>query len=113
MKLSFEYPVVMLDEDDPEISGISCREAVIRPIRLEKEPYEAILEVSGYHFHLLFGSQINGHFLCIPDWDMGCELARLDDISWNTDSILRTDSKLDYEDATAVVYALRFLNDYI
>lgn len=113
MKLSFEYPVVILDEEDPEISEICYRKAVISPIRLEKEPYEAILETCGYQFHLLFGSQINGHFLCIPDWHMGCELARLDDISWNTDAILRTDSNLDYEDSTAVVYALRLLNDYL
>lgn len=113
MKISYEYPVVILDEDDPEISEISYRRAVIRPIRLKKEPYEVIIEASGYQFHLLFGSQINGNFLCIPDWHMGCELAHLDDISWNIDSILRTDSKLDYEDATAIVYALQILNDHI
>ena len=50
------------------------------PLKTDKEPYEAIVSAEGYSFHILFGSQIGGMFLCIPGWHMGCELSHLNDI---------------------------------
>ena len=113
MKIPFEFPVVWLDSDDPELSDISYRKGEIIPVRLDREPYEADLEARGFSFHLIFGSQVNGNFLCIPNWQFGCELAELSDRSWNMDSILHADSFLEYEDATAVAWALSVLSSYL
>lgn len=113
MKLSYQFPIVYLDEENPEESEIVYDEASLTPLHLDREPYEIIIEARGYRFHILCGSQINGNFLCIPDWHVGCELAALNDISWNMDSILHSDSRLEYEDATAIVYALALLSQSI
>ena len=97
MKISYEFPVIYLDGDDPEHgeAKIVYEKACIRPLQLHRDPYEVLLEARGYSFHIIFGSQINGNFLCIPNWNVGCELAELWDRSWNMDSILRAGNQLD------------------
>ena len=74
MMLPYEYPVVYFYSEDPEDSEVIQKQGQIEPIRLETEPYEAVVSAEGYSFHILFGSQCNGNFLCIPDWHTGCEL---------------------------------------
>ena len=115
MKISYEFPVIYLDGDDPEHgeAKIVYEKACIRPLQLHRDPYEVLLEARGYSFHIIFGSQINGNFLCIPNWNVGGELAELWDRSWNMDSILRAGNQLDYEDATAITYALALLETSI
>lgn len=113
MAIQFQYPVVSFESDDPEDTEIFYYTGRIRPICLDKEPYEMTLDARGCSFHLIFGSQINGNFLCIPNWQFGCELADYNNRSWNMDSILHEDSQLDYEDATAIVWGLSLVSDYI
>ena len=71
------------------------------------------VNAQGYSFHLIFGRQINGRFLCIPNWQFGCELAQLSNRSWNLNSMLEKDSRLDYEDATAITCALDLVSNLI
>lgn len=112
MRIPYQYPIVYLDDDDFEYSVIECEEGYIHPIQIAKEPYECTVEARGYSFHLLFGSQINGNFLCIPDWSIGCELASLDDQGWNLHSLLQTE-RLDYEESTAIIFALAIISGII
>lgn len=112
MRFPYQYPVVCLDEDDPEDAKIEQEQGYITPIRLDQEPYEANIEARGYCFHVLFGSQINGNFLCIPNWNIGCELASLNDQGWNLHSLLETD-RLDYEESTAVIKAIALLSGLV
>ena len=113
MAISFEFPVVYSYSDDPEDAEVSYYKGAIKPIQLDHEPYEMTLEAQGYSFHLIFGSQINGNFLCIPNWQFGCELAELTDRNWNLESMMHTTSQLDYEDATAIVWGLSLASKYI
>lgn len=113
MGIPFDFPVVWLDPDDPEENEVSYNKASIYPIRLDQEPYEMSLDAQGSSFHLIFGSQVNGNFLCIPNWQFGCELSDLDDRSWNLNSILHSDSYLTYEDATAITWALSLVSGMI
>lgn len=107
MKLIFQYPVVYFYGDDPDDSETILREGYIEPIKTDAEPYEATVVAEGYSFHILFGSQCNGMFLCIPNWRVGCELSYLDDVMWNHESIMGRDESFGYENATAIAYALK------
>lgn len=89
MSIAFEYPVLYLNSDDPEDADISYCEAYTWPIHFDRKPYEMTLEAQDYSFHLIFGSQINERFLCIPNWQFGCELAQRTNRSWNLDSNLK------------------------
>jgi len=62
-------------------------EGTITTINLDQAPYEAVLEISGYSYHLIFGRQINGWFICVPNWNIGAELAHPSDIFWNKTSL--------------------------
>lgn len=83
----------------------------IVPIRLEREPYEAEVTARGSYFHLLFGHHAYGNYLCIPNWDVGTELASLSDFFWNLERLSST--KLKKVDACSIAYALLALAKYI
>ena len=110
--IMYWYPVVYLDEDDPEDNVVVREGGKIIPIQLSQEPYEVNVEARGWSFHVIFGSQMNGMFLCIPNWNVGCELSSLSDRNWNMASLRRTES-LDYEETTAIVWALYSIGDLL
>lgn len=113
MMIPYQYPVVYFHGDDPEDSEVIQREGYIEPLRIRREPYEAVVTAEGYSFHILFGSHCSGKFLCIPNWHMGCELSYLDDVFWNHESIMGKDESFGYENATAISYALKELKNVI
>ena len=57
--------------------------------------YEALIEGKGSSFHVIAGPQINGRFLCIPNWQIGCELGQLDDVFWNSEQLIRHLNRID------------------
>lgn len=112
-EISYTYPVGYYHGEFSEKYDVDYRDGTIIPIRLDAEPYEVTVEAEGWSFHLLFGSQINGKFLCIPNWRVGCELSSLNDVLWNKNSLLGKDDSFNYYSATAVVYALKTLEPYV
>lgn len=83
----------------------------ITPIQLEQEPYEIEVSARGSYFHLLVGHHAYGNFLCIPNWNIGTELASLSDSFWNLERLSNT--KLKKVDACSIAYALVELSKYI
>ncbi|HKM33172.1 MAG TPA: DUF6618 family protein [Lachnospiraceae bacterium] len=83
----------------------------IIPIQLEQEPYEVEVSARGSYFHLLLGHHAYGNFLCIPNWDIGTELASLSDSFWNLERLSCT--KLKKVDACSIAYALLELSKYV
>jgi hypothetical protein len=75
-------------------------------------PCEVEIYARGSRFHLITGKHAYGNYLCIPNWNVGTELASLTDIFWNEER-LRNYSKLKKVDAYTVVTALRILADYV
>jgi hypothetical protein len=99
------YPVDYFDEDESEEPFVKRRQGKIIPYQLKHEPYEVTIENGGYSFHLIFGHKENGMFLCIPDWNIGCELSELTDRDDNMYFLLNTDF-LSYDNSIAIVWAL-------
>lgn len=83
----------------------------IIPIQLDSEPYEVEVSARGSYFHLLVGHYAYGNFICIPNWDIGTELASLSDSFWNLERLANT--KLEKVDACSVAYALLELSKYV
>ena len=83
----------------------------IIPIRLEQEPYEVEVSARGSYFHLLVGRHAYGNYICIPNWDIGTELASLSDSFWNLERLSTT--KLKKVDACSVAYALLEVSKYV
>lgn len=71
-------------------------------------PCEAEAEARGSYFHLIVGKHSYGNFVCIPNWNVGTELAELDDIFWNEER-LREYTSLRNVDACSVAAAINSL----
>lgn len=50
---------------------------------------EMTVEWNGHSYHVIYGTQVNGGFCCIPNWMIGCELATFTDVLWNAGSLGR------------------------
>ena len=109
----YNFPLIYSVDDSSDNTEVKILEGTIEPIKLSTEPYEMNINALGWSYHVIFGSQINGHFLCIPNWDIGCELAAYDDITWNMNSLLKENSKINYQGASAVLYALKYFKTYL
>ena len=74
-------------------------------------PCEAELCARGSRFHLIVGKHSYGHYLCIPNWDVGTELSSLTDLFWNEER-LRHYSRMKKADACTIVSALKVLAEH-
>ncbi len=99
------YPFEYFHENDYENKVVVRRKSIIIPFQLNKEPYEISVKVGESCFHMIFGNLMNGMFLCIPDLNIVCELCSLSNRKQNMDILLNTD-RIDYEDTTAITWAL-------
>jgi hypothetical protein len=52
-------------------------------------PIEAEIEANGWSFYVIVGKHKNGHYICIPNWSVGSELAALDDRFWNNERLVQ------------------------
>ncbi|MEG2700103.1 MAG: hypothetical protein RR995_02790 [Hungatella sp.] len=83
----------------------------IIPLQLDSEPYEVEVSARGSYFHLVFGHHAYGNYICIPNWNIGTELASLSDSFWNLECLCTT--KLRKADACSITYALLELSKYV
>ncbi len=77
-----------------------------------RNPCEAIVSARGSSYHLIFGKQINGNYVCIPNWNLGSELASLSDIYWNTER-LHNCCHMAKADAVTVAQVLSYLDEIL
>lgn len=59
----------------------------------------------GSSFHLIVGHHKYGTYICIPNWNVGTELASLTDRFWNYERLINY-TELSIVDAYSIVNAL-------
>lgn len=75
-------------------------------------PCEADVSARGSRFHLITGKHAYGNYICIPNWNIGTELAAITDNFWNEEQ-LRNYTRLKKSDICTIVTALNVLADFI
>ncbi len=40
---------------------------------------------------MIYGKHVNGYFCCIPNWDIGCEMAEPDNVQYNAGKLMECD----------------------
>lgn len=76
-----------------------------------KEPYEVEINARGSRFHLIIGKHAYGNFMCLPNWNIGSEMAAMQDNFWNWERLKSAGMKT--VDAYSVAEALVALSEYI
>ena len=72
-------------------------------------PIEADIHANGWNFHIIVGKHKDGNYICIPNWNIGSELADLDDAFWNSER-LRNYTGLDETNSNIIAAALAKLS---
>jgi hypothetical protein len=76
----------------------------INNIKSSKGNCEMEVTARGYFYHVIFGPHAYGNYLCVPNWNVGCELADYSDLFWNTERLSRIISN---QDAITIATAVR------
>lgn len=77
----------------------------------EGNPIEAEVCARGSSFHVLVGVHSYGNYICVPNWNVGAELAELRDVFWNRESLLHAGLKT--MDACSVADAVAAIGDAV
>ena len=77
------------------------------------DPYELEVTARYSSFHILCGKHKYGSYICIPNWNIGTELASLSDSFWNFERLTTYYPELSPVDAISIVDALVKLSEYI
>jgi hypothetical protein len=77
-------------------------------LHADKNIYEVEITGRGTYFHAIVGRHQYGRFICIPNHDVGCELADYSDVFWNEE---RLSGQLRKPDAVTVACALPHLSE--
>ncbi len=85
-------------------------EAAIKLISHRNDLIEVAITGRGSYLHVITGSQCNGNFICIPNYEVGSELASYDDEFWNRERLRRS---LGIIDATTVAAGLKHLQELL
>lgn len=79
----------------------------------DDDPLEMEVIANGWSFHVIAGTQCYGsRFLCIPNWSIGSELARLNDEFWNEERLL-DHTTLHPDNVRAIVKALSTADEWV
>lgn len=77
-------------------------------LRKDNNFYELEITGRGSSFHAMVGHHQYGNFICIPNYDVGSELADYSDIFWNQE---RLTGQLSKADAITVACALSHIEE--
>jgi len=81
-------------------------------IRLEA-PFEFLITARGSSFHLIVARYCQGNYICIPNWNVGIDIASLSDSFWNLEHLADTYPDISLVDVLSVTDALAALSEYI
>jgi len=84
----------------------------IRSIRMEL-PYEFLITARGSSFHLIVARHCSSNYICIPDWNIGTDIASLSDSFWNLEHLANTYPDISLVDLISITDALSTLDEYV
>ena len=80
----------------------------LRLLHTNGQSYEVEITGRGTFFHVISGHHSYGNYICIPNHNVGCELADYSDVFWNWEQLAK---HLRRVDAVTVACALTHLRE--
>lgn len=78
----------------------------VTPVRKTTGMTKARIEGRGSSFTVIVGDYAHGHFLCVPEINVGCPMSRWDDLFWNKE---RLSGLMNPTDAVTIVTGIKTL----
>lgn len=67
--------------------------------------FEISVDVNGNSYLVIYGKHVNGGYLCIPNWNIGCEVGDPSDTFYTMEALMRCKISKNY--AKAIAAAIR------
>lgn len=53
-----------------------------------KALFEVSFDTCGSNYLIVYGKHVNGYYCCIPNWNVGCEMAEPSDTFYNSEQLV-------------------------
>jgi hypothetical protein len=83
---------------------------VISAVKGDRKKCEFEIRSRGHYYHVIVGTHAFGNFVCIPNWNVGCELSDFSDLFWNVERLTKCFRKTD---AITVATAIKNVGNII
>lgn len=92
-----------------KLSGVPAWKGELEILRLSSNINHVELDVKGRgtQFHVIIGKHEFGRYICIPNHEIGCELASLGDWYWNWEQLCHFLGNVDACTVASGLYELR------
>lgn len=82
--------------------------AQIKNLSITPSNCEFEVQALGDAFHVIMGAHLYGRYVCIPNWEIGCELATFNDTFWNSEQLVKY---LGIKNTATVVSAIKEIGE--
>jgi len=115
--------IVNWDKDNMSIHEYKCNLTTerkssvwtgeIQNARITSEQIDADVVARGSYFRMIVGKSSKGNYLCVPNWNIGIQLANWTDYHWNYERLTNAYPKINRCDATSIISAIREMANLI
>lgn len=91
--------------------GLETWDGTIEIVSVKRSLIETIIQGRGSTMRVLIGDYSYGHFVCIPDLNVGCPFASWGDEFWNYERLSQLMNPVDAKTVVSGVAALMEKND--
>lgn len=79
----------------------------IQALQEKNDGFEAEITGRSSSFYMIVGESERGNYLCIPNWQIGCELASYQDVFWNQEKL---EEQVSTVDAITIANGIRLIS---
>lgn len=110
--IKYQFPVVFFYGDDPEDNTITMHDARMTIDKANESVVTLHLHTLEQTLTVNVAATDEGYFVCVPQKHLGCYVECLLDIEDNHYQLLHNGENINYEEATAIAYALREIYEH-
>lgn len=106
-----------LNQGDQQME-VKCRDkrnekewkAKVKRLYKTNTGFEASIVADDWLFHLVVGEFQYGYYLCIPNWNVGIELASYNDTFWNLEQLVKVMKR---KNAISIVTSIKYIYEHL
>lgn len=82
----------------------------IQRLNATNNGFEASILADNWLFHVVVGKFKYGYYLCVPNWNVGIELASYQDTFWNLEQLVKVMKR---KNAISIVTSVKYIYEYL
>ena len=97
--------------DDNEIETVKKKwKTTVERLNKTNTGFEASITAGSWLFHIVVGKFRYGYYLCIPNWNVGIELASYQDTFWNLEQLIKV---MERKKAISIITSVKYVSQHL